>query len=84
MKLDAVKFGMAFAIASAILWIICSLFVWVLPSMMMEMSGHMVHGDLSQMGWSLSLTGVLIGLVTWSILAGITGWLIAYIYNRLM
>lgn len=84
MKLEAVKFGMASAITFAVLWIFCSLFVWISPGMMMDMSGHMVHGDLTQMQWQLSLSGIVFGLIIWSILAGITGWLIVTIYNRLI
>tara|TARA_R110002096_G_scaffold327314_1_gene521384 strand:- start:7820 stop:8101 length:282 start_codon:yes stop_codon:yes gene_type:complete len=83
MKLDAVKFGIASALAFAVLWIICSIFVWIGPGMMMEMSGHMVHGDLSQMQWQISFSGVIIGLIIWSVMAGITGGLIVAFYNRL-
>jgi hypothetical protein len=49
MKLDAVQFGLACAITFAIFWIFCSLLVLVMPGMMMGMSGHVVHGDLSAM-----------------------------------
>ena len=83
MKLDAIKFGLTSAIAFAILWVICSLLVWIGPRMMMEISGNMVHGDLSQMQWQISLSGIIVGLIIWSLLAGVTGWLIAAIYNRL-
>jgi hypothetical protein len=55
-----------------------------MPGMKMGMSGHMVHGDPSAMHWHLSLPGVLLGLVAWSLLAGITGWLVAIVYNRLL
>ena len=84
MKLHALKFGLAAAISIAILWIICSLIVWLSPSMSMEMAGHMVHSDLSQMQWQLSLSGIIIGLFIWSLFAGITGWLIAKLYNKLI
>ena len=84
MKLDAVKFGLAWAISFAIFWVICSLMVWFMPGMMLNMSGHMVHGDLSAMQWRLSGAGVLLGLVAWSLVAGITGWLVAAVYNRLL
>lgn len=84
MKLDAAKFGLAWAITFAIFWVICSLAVWIMPGMMMSMSGHMVHGDLSAIQWHLSLGGVLLGLVAWSLIAGITGWLVAVVYNRLL
>ncbi len=83
MKLHEIKFGLAAAISIAILWIICSLIVWLSPGMSMEMSGHMVHSDLSQMQWQLSLSGIIIGLIIWSLFAGIIGWLIATVYNKL-
>tara|TARA_R100001369_G_scaffold476_1_gene1416 strand:+ start:1564 stop:1719 length:156 start_codon:yes stop_codon:yes gene_type:complete len=47
------------------------------------MSGEMVHMQLNEMGWHLTLTGVVIGLVAWFVAAGIAGWLLAAIYNRL-
>ena len=50
---------------------------------MMSMTGAMVHGDMSGMGWSLSLYGVIVGGLIWSIGAGITAWFIAVIYNAL-
>ncbi|WP_417345526.1 DUF5676 family membrane protein [Ferrimonas sp.] len=84
MTLNATKFGLASATAFAIFWIICSLLVWLLPSMMMDMTGHMTHGDWSQMGWRLSIGGVFIGLIGWSVVAGICGWLLATIYNKVL
>tara|TARA_R110002074_G_scaffold176806_1_gene340287 strand:+ start:3312 stop:3467 length:156 start_codon:yes stop_codon:yes gene_type:complete len=47
------------------------------------MSGEMVHMQLNEMGWHLTLAGVVIGLVAWFVVAGIAGWLLAAIYNRL-
>jgi len=84
MKLSADKFGYAAACSFAIVWIACSLMVWILPSMMMSMTGHMMHSDWSQMGWQLTLGGVVIGLIGWSVLAGVCGWLLASIYNKLL
>lgn len=84
MKLDALKFGLASAISFGIAWIICALLVMLMPGMMMEMSGHMVHMELADMGWHLTLGGVLMGLVAWSVSAGLIGWLLAWVYNRLV
>ncbi|NMH63986.1 DUF5676 family membrane protein [Shewanella salipaludis] len=84
MKLDAIKFGLASAIAFALAWIVCSLLVWAMPGMMMDMTGHMVHGDWSQMGWQLTFTGVFLGLLGWSVIAGLCGWLLAAIYNAIL
>ena len=60
----------------------CSLLVALLPGMMMNMTGDMVHADMSHMNWSMNLVGFLVGLVIWTLLAGITGWLVAIFYNR--
>ena len=84
MKLNTVKIAISSAAAFATIWLACSLLVLALPSPMMNMSGHMVHGDLSAMGWEMSFAGVIIGLIAWSFTAGITGGLIAYIYNRIV
>ncbi len=84
MKLDTVKIAYATAIAFAVIWLICSLLVLSLPSIMLGMSGHMVHGDFSSMEWHMSGLGFIYGLFAWSITAGIVAALIAYIYNRLV
>jgi hypothetical protein len=84
MKIDAAKMGMAAAMAFGIVWLICSLLVWVFPASMTNMSGHMVHSDLSAMIWHMSGVGVLIGLFLWSVVAGFVAWLSATVYNRLV
>ncbi|MEQ9209654.1 MAG: DUF5676 family membrane protein [Pseudomonadales bacterium] len=83
MKLHAYKFGIASAISASILWIICSLLVMLMPSMMLSMSGDMLHMQLNDMGWHLAFIDVVKGLIAWSVSAGIAGWLLATIYNRL-
>ena len=84
MKLNPTALGAASAISFSIFWIICSAAVAILPELIMTISGHMVHVDLSQMGWALTWTGVFLGLVAWVAVAFISTWLIAVIYNRLL
>ncbi len=84
MKIDSTKFGLATGMVFAVSWLICSLFVTVLPRGMMQMSGHMVHANLGQMSWVLTWGGFIYGLLAWSIGAGIVAWAIAAIYNRLL
>lgn len=84
MKINPVSFGLASAITAAIFWIVCSILVFTMPSPMMNMSGHMVHANLSGMNWTLSLTGVLVGLISWVVFIGIFGWILAYFYNVLL
>lgn len=83
MKLHAYKFGLACAVSASILWIICSLLVMFMPSMMLSTSGDMLHVQLNDMGWHLTIAGIAKGLFAWFLMAGIAGWLLAGIYNRL-
>lgn len=84
MTLQTTKFGLACASAAAILWIFCSLLFMLMPMKMMNMSGHMMHGNFTEMQWQLSLHGVFFGLISWAIISGVAGWLVASIYNRLL
>lgn len=84
MKIDAVKFGVATAIVIAVFFVICSLLVFSMPVGMMQMSGHMVHGNFGQMSWVLNWGGFIYGLIAWSILSGIVAGAIAAVYNRLL
>ena len=83
MTSNPVKLGIASAIAFAILWIICSAIVYVSPGPMMEVSGHMIHADLSTLSWKLTWPGFIMGLIGWMVVAGVTSWLIALIYKLL-
>lgn len=83
MKINSLNFALAGAITAAIVWIICSLFVWAIPGPMMSMTGNLVHMDMAKVGWELSPLGVFWGLIVWSLFAGVFAWLLAAIYNGL-
>lgn len=83
MKLDTMRFAAAWAFAFAVLWIVCSILVWAAPSMMATMTGHMLHIDMAAWPWVMTFGGVIAGLVTWTIVAGITGAFVAITYNFL-
>ena len=84
MQIEANKLGLAFALAFAILWIICSAVVMLLPAGMIAMSGHMVHADLSGLQWHMEFSGFLVGLLAWTLLAGFTAWVVGLLYNKLI
>ena len=84
MKLHALKFGFACAISAALLWILCSVLVMIMPSIMLSISGDMLHMQLQEMGWHITMIGIVKGLVAWSVSAGITGWFLSIIYNLLL
>lgn len=82
MKLNPSALAIASAVAIAIIWSLCSLLVFALPSMMSGMTGHMIHAQLDSFTWMLTFTGYFIGLIAWSVWAAVTGWLIAVVYNK--
>lgn len=81
MKLNEKAFALACATAFAVVWVVCSVLVMVMPEMMSNMTSKMLHTDWQIMGWHMSITSVILGGILWALLAGITGWLIAKIYN---
>jgi len=83
MKVDANRLALAVAIVTAFLWVLCSAFVALTPGPAMEATGQMMHADLSELSWSLTWGGFVMGLVWWTGLAAVTAWLIARAYNRL-
>jgi hypothetical protein len=84
MKLYPNKLSTASACAFSILWVICSAVVYFIPDAMMSITGHMVHSDYSQLEWTLTGTGFVLGLIAWAFCAWISAWLIATIYNKLI
>lgn len=83
MKLQSMRFGLACALAFAVLWIVCTLLVWLSPTSMATVSSHMFHLEDSHFSFSLTLTGIAVGFVSWSLVAGVSGVLIAMIYNKI-
>jgi hypothetical protein len=84
MRLSSIWFGIASATATAMLWVVCSLLVVVLPGFMTHMTAGMMHGDTASMALTMTWPGFLWGLVAWVVWAGMAGWLLAMIYNRLL
>lgn len=82
MKLNANAFGLAAAVTVALLWVVCSLVVVLMPGMSMTMGGYMMHTDFTGMQWDMHLTGFIGGLVTWVVVAYVFAGLMALVYNR--
>lgn len=84
MKLKSVRFACACAMAFAAMWIVCSALVWISPSSMSEVSSHMLHLDTGYFSFTLTLAGFMEGLISWSLLAAVSGLLTAEFYNLLL
>ena len=83
MKFNSVKFALAATLTTAVIWVICSLLVFLLPQATIMASGDMIHMDIQDMMWSLTLSGFIKGLILWSLSVGLSAWIFAVIYNRL-
>ena len=82
MKLDPLRFGLACGATSFVLWIIFSAFMFM-TSGMMNMSGHMMNNPSQSMHWGYSPFGILFGLIAWTVIGGLFGYLVAFFYNAL-
>lgn len=82
MNLDEKRLALSLGGATAVVWIICSALVALIPGPMGTLTGHMLHGNLENFGWTLTWAGFFIGLVTWALWAVAAGWLVARFYNR--
>ena len=77
------QFSLACAITAAVFWSICSLMVALMPESMMQITAHMLHVNLSYMTWTLTWSGFLFGLLSWSAFSGVVGLVLALVYKRL-
>lgn len=74
---------MASAVSAAVVWIICSLLVWMMPGAMMSVTTNLFHMEMGKSGFVISPMGVFWGLVGWSLFAGIFAYILATAYNLL-
>jgi hypothetical protein len=83
MKFDQKKLALSFGGTTAVLWIVCSALVALIPGPTGKLMGHMLHGNLEGFSWTLTWAGFFIGLVSWVLWAAAAGWLVGWSYNRL-
>lgn len=79
MKLEKTALANAFALATAIAWVVCSAFVFILPDLSMTVTNWWVHGlSLSSLGsFKLDLTNFLLGGITLTI----AFWGVGYVFG---
>ncbi|MFT5452781.1 MAG: hypothetical protein ACI9N9_002279 [Enterobacterales bacterium] len=84
MKLNPITLGIASAITTAVLWVICSLLVVLLPGFMTHMTAGMMHDAVASISLTMTWLGFIYGLICWVISAAIAAWLLAIVYNQLL
>lgn len=83
MKNSTVAFISSIAIATTLLWTICSFSVAIFPELSATVTGKMMHIDPEYISFQLGWQDFFIGLLSWIILAVFGGWLFITFYNRL-
>lgn len=82
MNLDARRLALSLGGATIVVWFICSALVALIPGPMGTLTGHMLHANLENFGWTLTWAGFFLELVPWVLWVAAAGWLIAWFYNR--
>lgn len=84
MKLNKIGLAYAFALATAILWTICSAFIVLLPDVSMTILKWWMHGmDVAVMGnWSLDLANFFLGGLTLVISAWVSGYIFGWSWEK--
>ncbi|MCG2691749.1 DUF5676 family membrane protein [Microgenomates group bacterium] len=84
MKLEKNILANAFALATTILWILCALFVVLLPDLSMTVVKWWMHGmDVTALGaWSLDLANFLLGGLALVISAWVSGYIFGWAWEK--
>ena len=75
------RFAITAALTVSAIWVLCGVLVYLAPSFMGGMTGHMLHMESSNIKLTMTTHGMLMGLIGWTIGAAIFGWLFAFINN---
>ena len=81
-KLNPKKVSLSLAATSGIVSAACALLIAVAPQFTVNLFGEIFHGiDLSKIQKTMTVGSAIFGIVEVIILALITGWLFAKVYN---
>jgi len=84
MKLNEKALASAMAIISAASYSVCALGLMLFPKYTIAILNSWLHimGVRSTEGLTLSFPGLVFGLLTFTVVAWISGWVLAYLYNK--
>jgi hypothetical protein len=87
-KLKPITVGMTLSATVVVLYLLCALAVWIAPgsvAAVLNLVAHSVNlAPLFQQAAEMSLPSLLGGTLVLAIYFFVTGWLFAWIYNRLI
>lgn len=84
MKFEKTALANSFALATAILWTLCTAFVLVLPVFSTTVIQWLMHGmDISTMGgWNLTLGSFVLGGASITLSAWVAGWILGWSWEK--
>lgn len=83
MKLNEKALANASAVLVAIVYVVCALFVAVLPDLSRAVAGSWFHGiDLESIWTGTPRGNFVLGLATAVVLSWLAGWVFARVYNK--
>ncbi|HAS84909.1 MAG TPA: hypothetical protein DCS23_02445 [Candidatus Yonathbacteria bacterium] len=83
MELNTKKFALAATETGAVLYIACALFVAVAPDLAMTLLGWLAHvTNTDTLARSITMTGVVYGLIQVVVYVYIATFMFAWFYNR--
>ena len=81
MKLKPFALAVGAAFAFAVIWALCSAFVFLAPSSADAVFAAMMHADMPMM--RVTMNGFLVGLGGWALGAAVTALVLALCYNAM-
>jgi hypothetical protein len=84
MKLSARSLFLATAVTTGILYLICILFVILVPQLTMAFFSSILHANLTGITLTVTWGNFIAGLLFWSIGIGLYAALLARLYNRFL
>lgn len=84
MKLDGRAFGFAAAAVAAALWTVCAAGIAIAPHASIQFFSAITHLDLATLGRPVTWGNYVLGLISWSIAAGLAAGTAGTMYNRFL
>lgn len=84
MKLNQKAFGLSSAILSGVLYVICTIFVVFWPDFSRQILDWLLHQLPALSDFSITWGGFIAGLILFVVFAYVTGWIFAWLYNRML
>ncbi len=76
----------ALALTGGIFYVACRLLVGIFPDLMYRVAQSWFHGMgiAKSSSWNISLESFFVGLISFTVTAWLTGYLFAWIYNKVL